>query len=322
MKISLPSSPTRFGFPFRIIGCAGRYDTISDCEFIDDSHMVCVDRQEAKLYLIEFEYNGSHTILDSQTIVHNNLPQHFELLSIRRTIPAIPTTSTTVYSISYRNTLFSCNIRNNKFCNFNATLINVSDNYHGVCAHGDASVFVTNMLAPTITEYNTKTHAKRQIVCAGGTRMKDMAIIDDDYILAISSDRGPINGVQNADGTVSPHNPPYNSHALIYNRHTGERIATHTFENTQIDACIYHVPYCYVTCTNIQGNGYIFRSKLVPLSSSGSGLAYNFTENVHVQCAGFPHGIAIHGDMIAYTSYSDSAVFIHKYSDFFNQKNP
>ena len=165
-------------------------------------------------------------------------------------------------------------------------------------------------MRPTITEFNTKTEEKRSIPCNGGTRMKDVAIVDDDHILAISSDRGPINGTQNADGSLSAHNAPYNSHVLIYNRHTGgEPIAKHTFPNTQVDGCIYNAPYCYVTCTDVGGAGYIFRSNIDE---------YTFTEITHIPCAGFPHGLAIRGDMFAYTSYGESALFIESLATFTN----
>ena len=307
MKIAFESSSARFGFPFRIIGNAGRYDTISDCEFLDDSHIVCIDRQEAKLYLLQFDLSGSsYTILDSQTVICKGEPQHFEIVSIR---PGVGATPPTLYSISYRNTLFSCQIINNKFCNFQTHVVNVGEAYHGVIAVNSNLVYVTNMNRPTITEINTKSGAKRSIVCGGGTRMKDVAILDADHLIAISSDRGPISGKQNADGSVSPCNPPYDGHVLIYNKHTGGKpLAKHVFPATQIDGCIYHAPYCYVTCTDVGGAGYIFRSKIDS--------DYNFTEITHIPCAGFPHGLAIHGDKFAYTSYTESALYIESLAKF------
>lgn len=306
MKIVLPSSPERFGFPFRIVGNAGRYDTVSDCEFLDESHIVSCDRQSAQLYLIEFDLaKNTHTILDSTTVICNDQPQHFELLSFRQT-----PTEITVYSISYRNTLFSCNIVNNKFCNFRTVVVNPGEAYHGVLAFGANSVYLTNMLKPSITEFNIKTVTKRTIVCNGGVRMKDVAILDSDHIIAISSDRGPINGTLQSDGTVTPQNPPYDSHALIYNRHTGALIARHILEGTQVDGCIYHAPFCYVTCTRIDGSGYILRSKI--------NAAYEFTEIIHIPCAGFPHGLAIYKHLFAYTSYSESAIYIDEYDTFLN----
>lgn len=305
MKIAFDSSPTRFGFPFRIIGNAGRYDTISDCEFLDDTHIVCIDRQEAKLYLIQFDLSGStFTILDSQTVFCKGEPQHFEIISIR---PAVGTNPPTLYSISYRNTLFSCQIKNNKFCNFQTQIVNNDDAYHGVVSASHDIVYVTNMIRPTIIEFNPKTGAKRSIICNGGTRMKDVAILDADHIIAISSDRGPISGKQNADGSVFPLNPPYDSHVLIYKKTGGAPLAKHILPGTQIDGCIYHAPYCYVTCTDVRGAGYIFRSKID---------GYNFTEITHIPCAGFPHGLAIYGDKFAYTSYAESALFIEPLAHF------
>jgi hypothetical protein len=306
MKIVFASDPGRFGFPFRIIGNAGRYDTISDCEFLDTNRIVCVDRQMAQLYLLSIDDDlTNYRILDSQTVICNRVPQHFELISIRTDHV---TGTITLYSISYRNTLFSCNIVNNKFCNFQTTIIRPDEKYHGVLAFGADNVYLTNMTHPSITIYNVKSGITRTIVCSGGTRMKDVAILDADHMVAISSDSGPTNGTLNPDGTVSPYCTPYDSHALIYNRHTAQLMARYTFPNTQIDGCIYVAPFCFVTCNDADGNGYIWRSTI---DSS-----YQFTEVKTFPCAGFPHGLALRGDRFAYTSYSESALIIEDVGDF------
>lgn len=307
MKIVFDSTHTRFGFPFRIVGNAGRYDTISDCEFLDDNRIVCVDRQMAQLYLIEFSLpDNSYTILDSQTVICDGQPQHFELVSLRKD-PANPD-KYTLYSISYKNTLFSCDISGSKFANFRTTVVDPSEKYHGVFAFGDDKVYVTNMIRPSITEYNVKSGAKKSIVCSGGTRMKDVAILDDDHIIAISSDGGPINGHRKPDGSVEPVNVPYNSDVLIYNRHTAKLVARHTMPKTQIDGCIYVAPHCFVTCADIDGTGYIWRSKIDAV--------HQFTEVKKIPCAGFPHGLALRGRIFAYTSYSDSALYIEDVGSF------
>lgn len=300
MKITFESSPDTFKFPFRIIGNAGRYDTISDCKFIDDQHIVCADRQMARLYLVEFDLDAdTYTILDSVTCVHKGNPVHFEILTTRRFLDC-----TMIYAVSYTNSLFSCMIKDNKFTDFDSVVINPMDNYHGVTVLEDEeSVYVTNMKTATITEFNTRTGSKRIMECAGGIRMKDVAILDSDHILALSSDRGPINGTQNTDGTVSPTNSPYNSHILVYNRRTSKRICSHTLENTQVDGCIFKSPHCYVTCTDSSGNGYILQASIDIANQTISNM-------VHMPCAGFPHGLDIHGDLFAYTSYSESALYI------------
>ena len=307
MKIKFDSTHTRFGFPFRTVGHAGRYDTISDCEFLDDNRIVCVDRQMAQLYLVEFSLSdNTYTILDSQTVVCDGQPQHFELVSLRKD-PIVPD-KFALYSISYKNTLFSCDIINNKFSNFRTTIVDPDEKYHGVLAFGADKVYVTNMRGPSITEYNVDTGTKKSIVCSGGTRMKDVAILDDDHIIVISSDNGPIIGMRKPDGSVTPHNPPFASDVLIYNRHTSKLLARYTLPKTQIDGCIYAAPYCFVTYTDIDGTGYIWRSKI---NSS-----YQFTEVKKIPCAGFPHGLALRDKTFAYTSYSDSALYIEDVGSF------
>lgn len=306
MKITLESSPDRFHFPFRIIGYAGRYDTLSDCDFIDDTHIVCADRQMARLYLIQFDLeHDTYTIIDTATCICNNKPFHFELISIKSANMQNP--YITIYAVSYTNELFSCNIVYNKFTKFTTMVVNPADNYHGVLALEDGSVYVTNMKQPTITQFNPKNGYKHTIKCSRGVRMKDVIVIDDPYIVALSSDRGPINGSKTADGTVQPINKPYDSHVILYNRYTGQHVCVHTLEKTQIDGCVYKAPFCYVTCTDVSGVGYILRLSI-------DLVARTFTDPVYIPCAGFPHGISIYNNMLAFTSYATSSLYIHNLS--------
>ena len=298
MKIVFESSPKRFNFPFRVIGSAGRYDTISDCEFLDDSHIVCADRQMARLYLLEFSLEtGAHSILDSVECVFEGRSFNFELLYIFENI---------VYSISYDNTLFSCNIVNNKFVNMKIVTVSKGEAYHGICGADKDSVYVTNMLRPTITKYNVKTMETSSIACDGGTRMKDAVVIDDRCLLALSSDSGPIKGTLQGDGKVRPYHTPFDSHLLIYER--SSRLARrHVLEKTQIDGCVYSNGFLFVTCTDTMGGGFLLRCRIDS--------DYNFKDIVHIPCAGFPHGVAVRGGLFAYTSYSESALYIGRISE-------
>jgi hypothetical protein len=298
MRIVLPSTPTQFNFPFRVIGRAGRYDTISDCEFLSNSRIVCVDRQTARLYLIEFDLSGNtHRIVNSVTAICDGQPQNFELIALRKN-----ETSTTVYSVSYQNTLFTCELEGDTFRNLRTQVVRPEDSYHGVIVSGPETVIVTNMRQPSITEFNTRTGAQTTVACDGGQRIKDATLIDADHIITISSDNGPINGNRRSDGSVTPHNRPYDSHVLVYDRRTATRLSRLVLPATQVDGCIYHAPYCFVTCTDLSGTGSILRCKVES--------DYSLTEQVHIPCASFPHGLAIHGDLFAYTSYGESALYI------------
>lgn len=307
MKIIFESYPYKYGFPFRVIGYEGRYDTLSDCDFIDDSRIICVDRQMAILYLIHFDLsNNSHAVLNSKECIIDGKPQHCELLSFR---------NSTLYSVTYHNTLFSCTIENNKFTNLKSTVVRQNDNYHGLIAlENSDSVLVTNMNAPTITEYNTKTEDSTTISCSTGVRIKDVAVLDEDHLIALSSDSGPISGKRLSNGRVLPRCNLYNSHILVLNRKNGRLLNKYLLENTQIDGCTYDKSYCYVTCTEANGSGFILRFKL--------DCNYNFTDIIKIPCAGFPHGIAIYNDLISYTSYTESALFIHKLTDFISSSYP
>jgi hypothetical protein len=300
MRIVLPSSPDRFAFPLRAVGSRGRYDTVSDCEFLDDNTIVCCDRQMAKLYLLSINFVGkTMTILDSKEFVVDGVPAHTELLCLQGAM---------LHTISYTDKLFTCDIVDNKFTNFRAKTVTSGEAYHGVCSGGSPStVYVTNMKSNTITHYNTATGSKRVMGCDGGVRMKDAALVGEDHILVLSSDRGPINTTLRPDGSITPTNPLYDSHALLYNRRTGARVATHLFKGIQVDGCVFYKNRCWVTCTDGEGRGFLWNALITD--------EYAFADERVVECAGFPHGLAIRNNVLAYTSYADSSLTLHRISD-------
>jgi hypothetical protein len=296
MKIVLPSTSTRFNFPYRIIGYAGRYDTISDCAFLDDTHLVCVDRQMARMYLLEFNLDtNDYTVLNEKEVLLNGTPHHFELIYIN---------NNTVYSVDYTNRVAIVDISNMKFDKVRWIELQEREAYHGITGITSNTLYVTNMMSNIIREYDLETTKSKAIICQGGVRMKAISFIDEDTVLVLSSDSGPKNGIY---GMKNQYNTPYNSHILVYNRHSGKLYDTYVLEKTQIDACVVQNEYCYVTCTDACGNGYILRCKITP--------EYRLTEPMRYDTDGFPHGIDIHNGLFSYTSYSESSVHIKKLSD-------
>jgi len=299
MIIQLPSSPTQFNYPLHIIGHAGRYDTVTDCAFLDDTHIVCADRQMARLYLIEFDIsNNTYDIKDTHQSIINGTPQHFDLIHVE---------GNTVYAVCYSNTLFSCRVISNKFCQTTSTVINQADAYHGVARASPTTLYLTNVKKNTIIEYNPLSKEKRTIVCIGGIRIKDVDVIDADHIIAISSDRGPITGRQLSGGKVVQVNAPYDSHLLIYNKHSDQLLDKFALHASHVDSCTVHDGYCYTTCTDMHGNGYILRCMISNM--------YHITDPAYTTTADFPHGICIRKGLLAYTSYRDSTVVISRLSD-------
>jgi hypothetical protein len=294
MKITFDSTPVRYNFPFRIVGFAGRYDTLTDCEFLDEHHIVCADRQMAMLYLVRIDMTeNTHELLESVSCVCDGAPQNPDVISISKTGG-----NHTVYAVSYSNTLFSCEIRGNKFQNLRTRVINPPDAYHGVLSLTPQDVLVTNMRRPTITYINLLTNQKTDIPCAGGCRLKDVAALGDTHLLIVSSEDGPVTRTR-----TTSCGPLYDSHLLIYERGTNHLVQRHTLPRAQVDCCIYCEPFCFVSYTSMQGEGFILRSRITP--------EYQFSEVTMIPCAGFPHGLSIHGGLFAYTSYADSALYIH-----------
>jgi hypothetical protein len=251
----------------------------------------------ARLYLLQFDLESeTHVLLDSAEWIVDGVPVHTELLYLR---------GGTVYSISYTDKLFACDIVDNKFVNMRSWTVTPGEAYHGICDGGAPDcVYVTNMRANTITQFNVRTGKKKVMTCGGGVRMKDVALIGDDLVAVLSSDRGPINTARNPDGSIHPINSPYDGHVLLYNRHTGQRKDVHRLKDTQIDGCTYANNKVWVTCTDTEGHGFLWSATVADDDAA------RFTEKQQIPCASFPHGIAIHGDMLAYTSYGDSSLII------------
>jgi hypothetical protein len=303
MKIQFESSSKPYGFPFRIIGSAGRYDTITDCAFLNDTHIVCADRQMATLYLVQFDLSANmHTILDTKLCISSSgRPQHFDLIDIHKNI---------IYGVTFDDTLFVCKINLNKFSDIKIYTIHPSHTYHGLCMHYSNKniVYTTNTTTPTIIEYNTEINSKTTHTIPQAKRIKDVAIIDSTYLLVLSTEGGPRNTTESQSKQISK---PYNSHVLVYDQTTSKTIKVHTLIDTHIDSCVYIYPYCYVTCTTQTGEGYILKSKL-----DGQ---YNFTDITEIPCAKFPHGITYYKNLLAYTSYGESSVYIYTLEEFNNK---
>lgn len=304
MKIKLPSDEKIYNFPFRVIGSAGRYDSVTDCAFLDTTHIICADRQMAKLYLIHYDMSAnSFTILDSKTCITNGKPQHFDLITVK---------DYNLYATILDSTVLTCKITDLKFGDIKSHIVDLSHNYHGLCYSDKDTIYLTNLLGPILAEFNLETCEKKLFYCANGQRMKDVTLIDSNYLIAISCEGGPVFQTYYSARPSNLKQPqrvarPYNSRALIYNRHSGELVGEHILINTHVDSCIYSAPFCYITCTRQDGSGFLLRCKV--------DASYNFIEMTELACAKFPHGISVHGGLLAYSSYADSAVYIHKLSE-------
>lgn len=297
MKIEFESSHERFKFVYRMIGSSGRYDTITDCVFLSDTKIVCADRQMATLYLIEFDLsNNNYKILNTKECIIDGKPKHFELMCIHG--------ENKIRAVSLDNTILTFEIVDNNFINFKLIPVNKYDAYHGICPADNDSVFVTNVVESTITNYNLNTLSKNTMYCKTANKIKDGVMIDDDHILLLSSNGSPVSvGKEKEDEKIKM---PiiFNSYLGVFNIKREILVSNHLLSNSQVDSCIYVSPYCYITHTGTHGEGSILRYKIDK--------TYKFSEEKKFPCGKFPHGIAHYRNMIAYTSYKESALYIKR----------
>jgi hypothetical protein len=281
VKITLNSTSVQHKDPIKYFGDAGRCESLTDCDFVDDTHIVCADRQMGRLYLIEFNMNtGTHTMID---MLVTNPIQHFDLLIV---------CDDTVYAVCYTYILFSCKIKNMKFTQPDLTKMNRKEAYHGLCRSPIGNLVLTNMRDNTIADYSLQTKKTHNFRCREGVHIKDATFVDMSTLLVISTDGGPAATITKL----------YNSHILLYNYKSGALLHKYTLVDTHVDSCIYDAPYCYVTCTSPTGGGYILKCFISD--------KYTITETRQIPTERFPHGITIRGDLIAYTSYEESSLVI------------
>jgi uncharacterized protein YbcV (DUF1398 family) len=80
------------------------------------------------------------------------------------------------------------------------------------------------------------------------------------------------------------------------------------FKHTQFDAVIVKDGTFYATAHTEKHGGCLIVGSLV--RTGGGGLMFGKALKEFAAAGGFPHGIDIHGETLAYTSYSNSSVIL------------
>jgi len=279
----------------RVFGNKSRYDTITDVVFLSDNRVVCADRQDKILYLIDIDYK-----LGTSKIIHNiDTPYNVDLMTNIGNI---------IYLANLNHNLTVCEVIDEQLkINRNITL--ASDfKYHGLAINpnNQNELFLTatrNHRLLTILNISENTYKHYNIPRLEQCFLKDVAFIDDKRVLIVATDDGPrpIHEVK----TLT-----YKSYVNLY-MYSADKftfIDGITYTNCHLDALEFKNEIYYITA-QMNDKGVILRGNIednfvVPLND--------------VPVADFPHGLAISpsGTYVGYTSYSTSSLYVEEAKKF------
>jgi hypothetical protein len=275
------------------VGKKARYDTLTDIVFISETLVVCADRQDKMLYLVEINFDsGSYKIIDNLEI-----PEQPDLMD---------NIGPTIYIVNLNNYLTICEIvSESKIILRNNIILNSNYTYHGLCSNPYKNELLLTCTKPvgclTLFNIDTKITKDYKIPRLEQSHLKDIIMINKNTALITASDGYP--------------KPPtsINTYKSYINLYTFDLINGFvyldgiTYNNCHIDSIIYTGGKYYVTA-QLNDEGVIFIGYI----------ENNFIINLsNIKVPDFPHGLAISpsNENIAFTCYSSSSLYITKISE-------
>jgi hypothetical protein len=269
------------------LGERSRTTTLTDVKFITSTRILVGHRYAGKLYLIDI-------IGDSYIIRHT--------LEVTRDGKRIQTEAfvvvgDTVYMIDYTEYLYCIKIKNNILQQiYNIKLNNTKTPYHGVFYHESHLYLTPSSRVHTnnepVVKFDLNTHTILSFKAFSSTfRYKSLAILPNNNILLLlnykayttyMTDKGHM-----TDSAIHLYSPSF------------ELLDSKEIRDVHFDYITVANNYFYATGANKDG-GFIYWGNISDRILSDVNL-YPVED--------FPHGITIHNDILAYTSYTTSTVY-------------
>jgi hypothetical protein len=293
-----------------------RFPTITDVNIISDELIIGMHRVCRKVYLIKLnqnEHEPSYKIIDTLLLNYQT-----EMLSRK---------NNRLYIITFTRHLIIVDIIDNIKLKF-IDQINLSNNNN--CYHG-LEIYKNNLyITPSIvkneplhiikisldnSEYKIgKIITPDLIKNTGRYRIKDIAFVNDNKILLIimiNNGKTLMTQCGHCDnGFIGLYN--YNINQDDQSKSHSELLAKYDFDEAHLDSLIIDklTNIFYITVHENEG-GFIYKGFI--------NLNLNKIENItKIKCDNFPHGIDINNDynLISFTSYSTSSIYISKLNEF------
>jgi hypothetical protein len=267
-------------------GTRYRYPSVTDVVFVTPDRIVATHRYACKLYYIQLE-GANYRILDELTLYVNGQMYQTEMMDIR---------DTTIYLISFSERLTIIDIVHDKLqVRQGMSLNSTNTQYHGIQVHKNLLYLTPSNKAvgdDSIIVWNTDTHAIVQRIDIGSNvRIKDITFLSDERIVLLGNYKTTTN--------MTMHGHTFNGFIALYTRDF-KQLDVVTYTTTHFDSVTSKDGIFYATGDDAN-DGYIYvgsadNDKLTPIKQH--------------KVQDFPHGIAIHGNKLAYTSYATSGVYI------------
>lgn len=271
-------------------GNQSRQITITDCKFINDNLVIIAHREAAKVYIIEI-LKSSFNILDSITVYSEKTYHYPDLFDI-------DIKNNKIYIANFTHIISVINIVNNNKLRFDKLIhFDSCRVYHGITFHNN-NIYLSNSLGQSrkpkksfvVTVYNTVNQQKYDLPLEHNMRIKHLAFIDDNYIVALQQYNF------NYENTL---NISYDALLCLYKiEDTLISIDSIEIPNTHTDSIVYYNNTAFFTCHKHNIGGYI---GYVQIEDN------KFKEIHYHKVSDFPHGIHILNDKLMYTSYSKSS---------------
>jgi len=264
-----------------------RESSLTDVVFISTNTVVCADRQDKMLYLVEFNIDKK----TSKILSKLKMPYNPELIDAANNFIYIVNLNqlVTVYTVHNKSKLAL-----HRYYDLGSNYT-----YHGICVnpYNKDQLFLTgtkNKKVLSIFSTNTSTHIDIAPPGLENSNIKDVAFIDSNNIIIIASDGVP----KNANAGINT----YKSYINLYN-YSNNKLAlldSLTYDNCHVDSVIFTKGKYYVT-SQLEDKGYLLNGNI----------EMNYLiPSTHISTDDFPHGLAAHINQLAYTCYSTSSLYI------------
>jgi len=277
----------KFNKPIKYFREKSRSDSMTDVVFVSDNLIICANRADKTLILVEINYDS-----DSFKILHSlDIPHHPDLIEL---------VNNTIYIVNLNHYLTVCSLVDNKLLLQNNIPIKNGYMYHGICANPqnvNELFLASTRTFKFITRYDLKTRVMKDytIPRLENCFLKDLVFLQNNRVIVIASD----NALKSEIIT-------YNSYVnlYIYENDTFTYLDGLTYKDCHVDAVVFANNTYYVTAQyNNNGyilNGFIENNYLIPDKDK---LTFDF-----------PHGLAISKSkrFIAHSCYSTNSVYIEK----------
>lgn len=266
-----------------------RYPNLTDVIFIDETHLVVAHRYACKLYYIEIICNNKYNIIDTYILKLEGKPHQTEMMEYNNGI---------IYLIAFSEYMFRLCIKNNKITLLETIkLCKNKVSYHGIQYYNN-SIYITPSLYNEpedgkIIKYDIKTKKINSIAIKdlSNIRYKDITFLSDDYIVLICNYKKKT--------TMFDKNHFFDGFIGIFTKNF-KLIDKIDLPHMHFDSVTSKDGIFYATAAGLEGD-FIYIGNCVNNK-------INIIKKLPVEA--FPHGITIHNDKLAYTSYGTSSLYI------------